>query len=224
MVLAQGMVEARDGIEPPSKALQTFPFSFWVPRRIERRATISRCSALEFNRLEGLPIRFPWRGGLMYRCRHRSGRCNMVAILCRMRADPASTSWRRERLFYLYAPDSSKQFRIRSSDSGSIHWPQSAARHDLPWLLRARKRLIQASEMSLRCIIKSGSSIPHSRAPASEPDEFLASNNGAGSRLCCNLSLISAALLSIRGKLDRRRLSQPGAKASALHYEGSLGD
>jgi hypothetical protein len=26
-------VEARDGIEPPNKALQTLPFSFWVPRR-----------------------------------------------------------------------------------------------------------------------------------------------------------------------------------------------
>jgi hypothetical protein len=25
-------VEARDGIEPPNKALQTLPFSFWVPR------------------------------------------------------------------------------------------------------------------------------------------------------------------------------------------------
>jgi hypothetical protein len=25
-------VEARDGIEPPNKVLQTLPFSFWVPR------------------------------------------------------------------------------------------------------------------------------------------------------------------------------------------------
>ena len=25
-------MEARDGIEPPNKALQTLPFSFWVPR------------------------------------------------------------------------------------------------------------------------------------------------------------------------------------------------
>jgi hypothetical protein len=27
-------VEARDGIEPPNKALQTLPFSFWVPRHL----------------------------------------------------------------------------------------------------------------------------------------------------------------------------------------------
>jgi hypothetical protein len=26
------IVEARDGIEPSDKALQTLPFSFWVPR------------------------------------------------------------------------------------------------------------------------------------------------------------------------------------------------
>ena len=25
-------MEARDGIEPPNKVLQTLPFSFWVPR------------------------------------------------------------------------------------------------------------------------------------------------------------------------------------------------
>jgi hypothetical protein len=30
-----GEVEARDGIEPPNKALQAFPFSFWVPRHFE---------------------------------------------------------------------------------------------------------------------------------------------------------------------------------------------
>lgn len=28
-------VEARDGIEPPNKVLQTLPFSFWVPRPVE---------------------------------------------------------------------------------------------------------------------------------------------------------------------------------------------
>jgi hypothetical protein len=39
--------------------------------------------------------------------------------------------------------------------------------------------------------------------------------------LCCDLSLISAALLSITGKLDRRRISPPGGKASALQCEGS---
>ena len=27
-------VEARDGIEPSNKALQTLPFSFWVPRHL----------------------------------------------------------------------------------------------------------------------------------------------------------------------------------------------
>jgi hypothetical protein len=27
-------VEARDGIEPPNKVLQTLPFSFWVPRPV----------------------------------------------------------------------------------------------------------------------------------------------------------------------------------------------
>ena len=26
-------MEARDGIEPPNRVLQTLPFSFWVPRR-----------------------------------------------------------------------------------------------------------------------------------------------------------------------------------------------
>jgi hypothetical protein len=30
-------VEARDGIEPSSKALQTLPFSFWVPRHLSQR-------------------------------------------------------------------------------------------------------------------------------------------------------------------------------------------
>jgi hypothetical protein len=30
-----GDVEARDGIEPPNKALQTLPFSFWVPRHLD---------------------------------------------------------------------------------------------------------------------------------------------------------------------------------------------
>ena len=29
-------MEARDGIEPPSKALQTLPFSFWVPRLLSQ--------------------------------------------------------------------------------------------------------------------------------------------------------------------------------------------
>ena len=29
-------MEARDGIEPPNKALQTLPFSFWVPRHFLR--------------------------------------------------------------------------------------------------------------------------------------------------------------------------------------------
>ena len=28
-------VEARDGIEPPNKALQPLPFSFWVPRHLK---------------------------------------------------------------------------------------------------------------------------------------------------------------------------------------------
>jgi hypothetical protein len=28
-------VEARDGIEPPNKVLQTLPFSFWVPRPVK---------------------------------------------------------------------------------------------------------------------------------------------------------------------------------------------
>jgi hypothetical protein len=30
-------VEARDGIEPSNKALQTLPFSFWVPRPLSQR-------------------------------------------------------------------------------------------------------------------------------------------------------------------------------------------
>jgi hypothetical protein len=29
-------VEARDGIEPPNKVLQTLPFSFWVPRPVKK--------------------------------------------------------------------------------------------------------------------------------------------------------------------------------------------
>ena len=29
-------MEARDGIEPPNKALQTLPFSFWVPRPLTK--------------------------------------------------------------------------------------------------------------------------------------------------------------------------------------------
>lgn len=34
-------VEARDGIEPPNKALQTLPFSFWVPRRLCKQSTVT---------------------------------------------------------------------------------------------------------------------------------------------------------------------------------------
>jgi len=33
-------VEARDGIEPPNKVLQTFPFSFWVPRHWSTQARV----------------------------------------------------------------------------------------------------------------------------------------------------------------------------------------
>ena len=35
-------VEARDGIEPPKKVLQTFPFSFWAPRHFLQRAVLPR--------------------------------------------------------------------------------------------------------------------------------------------------------------------------------------
>src|SRR5882757_783516 len=35
--LSDQRVEARDGIEPPDKALQTLPFSFWVPRPLSQR-------------------------------------------------------------------------------------------------------------------------------------------------------------------------------------------
>jgi hypothetical protein len=42
-------VEARDGIEPPNKVLQTLPFSFWVPRRVDTTSTYRR---LRFSRTE----------------------------------------------------------------------------------------------------------------------------------------------------------------------------
>jgi hypothetical protein len=48
-------VEARDGIEPSNKALQTLPFSFWVPRQSQRHGEM-QATILTFYFLNSSPV------------------------------------------------------------------------------------------------------------------------------------------------------------------------
>src|ERR1700759_346917 len=46
-------VEARDGIEPSNKVLQTLPFSFWVPRHLSQRWHSDQSEAVVTRKSEG---------------------------------------------------------------------------------------------------------------------------------------------------------------------------
>ena len=50
-------VEARDGIEPSNKALQTLPFSFWVPRHLSVGIVTTAKQALQEIRAAILLVR-----------------------------------------------------------------------------------------------------------------------------------------------------------------------
>jgi hypothetical protein len=50
-------VEARDGIEPSNKALQTLPFSFWVPRHLSVGIVTTAKQALQGIRAAVLLVR-----------------------------------------------------------------------------------------------------------------------------------------------------------------------